>query len=76
MPECRSCHAPIVWGVTRNGTPMPLDAEPTPDGNVLLQGKVADVLGPLELVAHDREARPLRMPHHATCPDASMWMRR
>lgn len=77
MAQCRSCNAEIVWGTTRNGVAMPLDAEPTDEGNALLyDGGVIDVLGPLELSSHDRDAQPLRLPHHASCPDAEMWKRR
>lgn len=76
IAQCKSCHAPIIWGLTRNDTPMPIDAEPTPDGNVLvLEDRSVVVLGPLELSIHNHDEQPLRMPHHATCPDAGMWTR-
>lgn len=37
-PEtCWTCKAPIYWAVSDStGTPIPVDAEPVPDGNVLL----------------------------------------
>jgi hypothetical protein len=74
MPECRSCHAPVVWGTTTSGKLQPLDLEPTADGNCLLNpdGTIT-VIGPLELLLH--EHGQLRMPHHATCPDAATWKR-
>lgn len=35
-PKCRACDAEIRWARTANGKAIPLDAEPNPDGNVLL----------------------------------------
>lgn len=68
--ECRSCQAPIIWVRTTAGRRMPLDAQPTAQGNVVLRDGVATVLsGP----APDGNGR---MPHHATCPDAAQWRRR
>lgn len=68
--ECRTCRAVIVWAVTVNGKPIPLDAEPEPGGNVRVTEResaapLAEVLGPLERTL---EVGPLYMPHHATCP--------
>lgn len=62
---------------------IPLDAEPNPDGNVIIHEGVAIVLGPLELyqaqmatqVAGIDEPNELYMPHHATCPDGAEWRR-
>jgi hypothetical protein len=74
MPECRSCRAPVVWGTTAAGKLQPLDAAPTPDGNCLLNADgTIIVVGPLEQAIG--EHGPLRMPHHATCPDAASWKR-
>lgn len=70
MPACRSCGADVVWFRTVNDRPMPLDAQPTPDGNVQVRGGVAHVLGPMDReVLTDEERGRLRMPHHATCPN-------
>lgn len=80
MNRCRACSKPIRWARTTNDRAIPLDAEPTDDGNVVLEypagssaggtgAPVAHVLGkfglPLEL-AHLAE-EPRYMPHHATC---------
>jgi hypothetical protein len=35
MTTCRSCPARIRWVTTLAGKPMPLDWDPTPDGNVI-----------------------------------------
>jgi hypothetical protein len=77
IEACRSCKAPVVWGVTtKNGATMPVDAEPVDDGNIELRpgahgkGAVATVLtGPSLL------GGPLRKSHFATCPDAEEWRR-
>ena len=80
--QCRSCRAPVIWARTEAGKRMPLDPEPTADGNVRPdipnrydgEGNVlVAVLGPLEREAHDG---PLHVPHFATCPDADRWRRR
>lgn len=35
---CRSCKAAVVWTVTeKSGRPMPVDAEPVENGNLLLR---------------------------------------
>jgi hypothetical protein len=80
---CRSCAAPITWAVTPGGKAIPLDAEPTAEGNVRVvieqpHGTVrAYVLGPLDVLLLDPpEQAALRMPHHATCPDADAWRAR
>ncbi len=36
-PRCRSCRAPIWWGLTAKGRRMPLDLAPTEDGNVVIE---------------------------------------
>ncbi len=55
---------------------MPLDAAPTPEGNVRIADGLAHVLGPLDTAAMtERERAELRMSHHATCPDAGDWKR-
>lgn len=70
---CRSCKAPIVWAVTeKTGKAIPVDAEATPDGNIVLTAgagsPVAHVLtaddGPVDPEARFRS-------HFATCPNAS-----
>lgn len=54
---------------------MPIDPEPSPDGNVELaprgQGLTAIIHGQPPL-----GAPPLHMPHHATCPHADEWRKR
>jgi hypothetical protein len=73
---CRSCSAPIIWAVTRNGRDMPVTAEPRGDGNVYLVARpglapLAEVLGVAK-----RFARTMRVAHFADCPQADRWRRR
>ena len=60
VSTCRSCGAAIVWAKTTTGKSMPLDAEPVPDGNIVLHEGVAYVTG-----TGDRKS------HFATCPNAA-----
>lgn len=59
------------WVRTTAGQLMPLDRDPTPDGNVELVDDVAIVHGQTPL-----DHGPLYMPHFATCPDGAEWSRR
>jgi hypothetical protein len=72
--KCRSCGAPIYWGRTEAGKAMPVDVEPTPDGNVILFDRRGSVVA---LVLRRGEKAPpgakLRKAHHATCPHAADW---
>ncbi len=76
MASCRSCTAQIEFVRTVAGRAMPLDTAPTPEGNVRIIDGRAHVLGPIDIaVLTDDERTGLRMPHHATCPDAGDWKR-
>jgi hypothetical protein len=70
---CGSCGAAIVWAKTSNDKPMPLDAEPSSDGNIQYAYGRAIYLG-----TEEREAsnEPLYVSHFATCPQASQHRRR
>lgn len=75
MPDrCRSCQAPIRWAVTgANRKPIPLDLEPTDDGNVELVDGYAKTWG----TSHDWPAGVDRYrSHYASCPDAGEWRKR
>jgi hypothetical protein len=81
IEHCRGkhCDAPIIWAITAARKMMPVDAEPTPDGNVELSTEwpvhalpAATVYAQPPLGA---DALTLRLPHHATCPDAAEWKR-
>lgn len=64
--KCKRCGATIRFVRTTKGALMPLDAEPTPKGNVILnQAGVAVVFARPPLAFTIRY-----MPHWATCPAA------
>ncbi|MGH2716031.1 MAG: hypothetical protein ACRDM7_19545 [Thermoleophilaceae bacterium] len=72
MTACRTCKAEITWAHTGEKW-MPVDAQPTADGNVLLTGgnpPRAEVLAGERLVkARAAECRLYRS-HFSSCPDA------
>ncbi len=63
-----NCSAGITWVRTANGRPMPLDPEPNPRGNVVLDGGLAKV-APAEAACRAAIGEPVYMPHWATCAD-------
>ena len=78
IEPCRSCTQPVIWAKTKTGKRMPVNAEPSEDGNIRLAringGPYADVLSPARLAAGTQE--PLRTSHFVTCPDAPAWRRK
>jgi len=65
---CRSCGAPILWSRTENNKPIPLDPEPVPGGNVVLEacGALARVVKPDPSVKR-------HVSHWTSCPQAKQW---
>ncbi|WP_009473848.1 hypothetical protein [Rhodococcus sp. JVH1] len=78
--QCRSCKAPIRWARTQHGKHIPINAEPSASGNVLLDhiGGVlhAGVMRGNQLAAIRRTDRPLFLPHFVDCPNAGEWRKR
>ncbi|MHB8867457.1 MAG: hypothetical protein ACYC6T_08120 [Thermoleophilia bacterium] len=82
MATCKSCGVEILWVVTKSGKRMPLDAEPHPAGNIVID----DVLPPHTPTAHVLDGHalglawaakvPVRFSHFATCPEAAQHRRR
>lgn len=80
MNRCRSCNAEIIWAKNAvNGLRNPIDASPTPDGNIRLEfrgigqppvahyyGKTAREL----LVEKHGDKIVWYKSHFATCPNA------
>lgn len=70
LAQCGSCNAPIIWASTVNNRSMPVDAEPSDDGNVEVLHENGRV------VAHVHTGEPLfavgvrRKSHFVTCPNA------
>ncbi len=85
MSVCRSCAAPIRWAISRaTGKNIPLDAEPSPGGNVELvdigarnglMEQRAVVLTGFDLMAAQEEGRTLYLSHFATCAQADQHRR-
>lgn len=78
MSECRSCGAEILWAKTINHKLAPIDAEPSPDGNVHLVRDATRDLGALTLsgaVLEEARAKglELHLNHFVTCPQAEAW---
>ena len=72
MNRCRSCGAPIRWVTTRwTRRAMPLDPEPTPAGNVVIDDdtRMAIVLKPEARDAAVREGRAVYQTHFQSCPN-------
>lgn len=72
---CDGCGAPIIWASTNRGEKMPVDEQPSTDGNVLLRmlgGKPhAEVVrNPAKLFG-----KVARKSHFASCPVASQFRR-
>ncbi len=76
---CRSCGAPILWRKhQRTGKPAPIDAEPNPDGNVLLlrENRYRALSREEREAAIARMEGPLHTNHFQTCPQQKMWSRK
>ena len=63
---CRGCGAPIIFAVTEKGRQMPLDAEPTPDG----EWSVADTGDLIRAVSGGHKT------HFETCPVGRKYRKR
>jgi hypothetical protein len=80
MPSCSSCGADIWWALSfTTGRRMPIDATPTPDGNVLLAESRPDGTPVVRVVGKPAAAgpdlfsentEPRFTSHFATCPQA------
>lgn len=80
MNQCSKCGQPIRWALTATSKKMPLDFNPTADGNVRITGTyggddTCETLGPLELEIARGDGSVLYTSHFATCPDARYFRR-
>lgn len=76
--RCKSCDSPIRWATMPTGKANPLDAEPTPDGNI---AAYIDAKGDLRARALTRGEEPepperRGTSHFSTCPNAAAHRRR
>ena len=72
--KCRSCGAAIFWARTPNGKAIPLDAEPTEDGNVVVNGGQALVFTKGSPTVADGTVKYTC--HFQTCKDAAKHRKR
>jgi hypothetical protein len=75
---CRSCAAPVYWGVTSStGKRMPVDAQPRDNGNIVLDFDADPILityvGKPTAQLSLEETQDRYVSHFATCPDRIAW---
>jgi hypothetical protein len=76
MAVCRSCGAEIMWALTDQAH-MPIDADPVPDGNLLILGYEPDGTAVVRYVPPGGDIPGDRYrSHFASCPHAGAWRRR
>ncbi|MBN1628154.1 MAG: hypothetical protein JW990_00170 [Thermoleophilia bacterium] len=73
MSACRSCGARITWLETAGGGRMPVDEDPTPEGNVVVVGKMAKVCKNAAAAEALYPGQPRYLSHFVTCPQAGAW---
>lgn len=77
---CRWCHRAVVWAVTPSGDRLPVDAEPSADGVLVLsvddRGVRTSVpLTKQQLPAAREHGQRLHIQHRETCPKGDRWSR-
>lgn len=72
--KCRSeqCQAPIIWARTTSGRSMPVNADPTPDGNIAVEVRQGMIMA----IVYPEPIRDGRTSHFMTCPAAHAWRKR
>ncbi len=70
--ECRSCHAAIYWVTWEvSGKSMPVDAQPSPDGTVVVAHRPStNQLIAEKYYAPKHQGRKRYTSHFATCPNS------
>ncbi len=78
---CSSCKALVIWSVTKNNKPMPVDAKAVANGNIELEAAgdprdpptahYLDKLGQREVDGKRRAPMLRYVSHFATCPNAA-----
>lgn len=64
---CKSCGKPILWTKSTNGKAMPIDPDPSPNGNIFLKGGEALVLTKYSVEGQRKLGNPLYTAHFVTC---------
>jgi hypothetical protein len=71
------CGREIRWVITLGDKRLPLDPDPSPDGNVVLERQPDGSIRARVLTGHELPAQGNAwVPHHRTCPDAADFRRR
>jgi hypothetical protein len=72
VDQCSTCGAPIVWTITTRLRSMPVDAQPDPDGNVLLTPGLPGGQPRAEVIGNPARlfGRTAYTSHFARCPQA------
>lgn len=69
MSVCKDCSAEIQWVHSEKGRMMPIDWEPTPDGNVVLQRAGSQTVAHVLKAGEHPAGDALRFrAHFASCP--------
>ena len=71
MPACTTCGADVLFAVTTNGKRMPIDADPVPDGNLIVNDGRVRVATEADLGRHGPRFRS----HFASCKQAAQHRR-
>ena len=77
LRKCASCGATIRWVLSHRGSKLPIDAEPVPNGRLVVEaadhhGAVAQPFEPL----FDGPDVPRYRSHFTTCPNAEKHSKR
>lgn len=73
--RCRTCGAEIIWAITINKRAMPLDATPSPKGNLRFAPEHALPEDRAPVVVHSLDAPERYTSHFATCAQAAQHRR-
>lgn len=70
MTACkqRECGRTVLWAITSNGKRMPIDPDPNPDGNVVIEYMDFRSTPHVRVLKKNEDTTlPRYMPHAATC---------
>lgn len=73
--QCLTCGADIFWAVSTKNRAMPINAQPTADGDLILTRRLDGVLVAIALKDGDPSTDPRFVSHLIMCPDAGTFRR-
>ena len=66
--QCRKCGKETLWLKHKeSGKPAPIEAEPSPNGNIFISGELYRIATKKEIVKAKEIGKPLYLNHFATC---------